>query len=314
MKEQNGKETSGSFVPKSSRSEDGEKGASAHAVLSRLSWAYRSHPGAVRLDNEDYVGVYAPAARGHDSPVFVLADGMGGHAAGEVASQLAAETVLDAWMKGRTDGLTQALRGAVRAANQDVYTASFDDEQEGMGTTLTALALSLDKAEAFIAHIGDSRAYRVRRGTVVQLTTDHSRAAEMLRAHLITAEQAVVHPARSSLTRSIGNSPGVHVETITTDIELGDVFLLCSDGLWDMVTEDDIREAASAPTPVATAEMLLHVALEEQAADNVSAVVVRITKRLYAAPGERPGEPGTLWQRFQNRLRGTRLSQAKEAN
>ncbi|MCL5291314.1 MAG: protein phosphatase 2C domain-containing protein, partial [Actinobacteria bacterium] len=185
---------------------------------------------------------------------------MGGHAAGEVASRLAVETVLETWTTGPTASPHQALRAAVRAANAEVFAASLDHEQRGMGTTLTALALA--GSEALVAHVGDSRAYLVRDKQCSQLTSDHSRVAEMLRMRLISPEQAAGHPARSMLTRSLGAEPAVQVDLERTSMAPGDAFVLCSDGVWDLVSRRDIAEANDTPTANEAAETILKAALE----------------------------------------------------
>src|ERR1035437_5847956 len=146
---------------------------SAHADLPDLSWAFRSDTGVVRAENEDCVGAYAPSEPEDRGPLFVVADGMGGQPAGEVASRLAVETVLGTWTSGPAAPPRQALRTAVRAANAAVFAASLAAAQRGMGTTLTAIAFS--GREALIGHVGDSRAYLVRRQQCSQLTADHSR-------------------------------------------------------------------------------------------------------------------------------------------
>ncbi|HEY3316991.1 MAG TPA: Stp1/IreP family PP2C-type Ser/Thr phosphatase [Coriobacteriia bacterium] len=258
---------------------------SAHAELPELSWAFRSHPGVVRPENEDCVGAYAPAEAVDHPRLFVVADGMGGHAAGEVASRLAVESLLREWTTATPAPLNQALRSAARAANGAVFAASLDQEHRGMGTTLTALALA--GSEASIAHVGDSRAYHVRAGQCSQLTSDHSRIGEMLRMRLITPEQAAHHPARSQLTRSLGFTPAVQVDLVRTDIRPLDTFVLCSDGLWDLVSRNDIAEATAEKTPNEAAEVLLEQALERGAPDNVTLVVVRVLSELPMPAGVR---------------------------
>jgi PPM family protein phosphatase len=252
----------------------------AHAELDELSWAFRSHPGMVRPDNEDCVGAYAPADLEERGCLFVVADGMGGHAAGEVASRLAVENVLQNWTTASSTG-NQALRSAVRTANGTVFGASLDNEHRGMGTTLTALALS--GGEALVAHVGDSRAYQVRGDQCSQLTADHSRVGEMLRMRLITPEQAAHHPARSQLTRSLGFAPSVQVDLARADIRPEDAFVLCSDGLWDLVSRAEIAMAVSVPSADEAAESLLRHALDRGAPDNVTVVVIRVLAPLPAA-------------------------------
>ena len=254
-----------------------------HAVLAKLAWGLCSEPGDVRPHNEDFAAAFAPTTpddawdRG---PLWVVADGMGGHAAGEVASKLAVDTVMEAWTAG-SPAPPASLRGAVRQANVAVHDAGMESRHRGMGTTLTALTLA--GRDAVIAHVGDSRAYLVRRQQCTQLTTDHSRVAELLRMRLISPEQAADHPARSMLTRSLGADMIVQVDLVKQSIETGDVFVLCSDGLWDMVGRNDVADISAAigsddlPTPVDAARRLVHTAIKRGAADNVTAVVVRVT-------------------------------------
>jgi PPM family protein phosphatase len=268
----------------------------AHAVLAKVAWALVSEPGKVRPHNEDFAGAFAPTTpddawdRG---PLWVLADGMGGHAAGEVASRLAVESVIGAWTAGTAGPPAATLRSAVRSANAVVWDAGKDTGQRGMGTTVCALTLA--GTELVIANVGDSRAYRVRSEDCTQLTTDHSRVADMLRMKMITAEQAANHPARSMLTRSLGADMLVQVDIIKDAVRKDDVIVLCSDGLWDVVSRADIAEVAGAigtpavPTPKDAANRLVDTAIERGTADNVTAVVVRITsdRPIPAAGGRR---------------------------
>jgi protein phosphatase len=149
-----------------------------------------------------------------------------------------------------------------------------------MGSTLTALSLA--GREALIAHVGDSRAYRVRERQASQLTADHSRVGEMLRMRLITAEQAARHPARSMLTRSLGTDPVVQVDLIREPAEIGDTFVLCSDGLWDVVGRAEIADLAGGgegedpPAPAHAAAALVELALKRDAPDNISVIVIRV--------------------------------------
>lgn len=263
--------------------------SSAHAESAQLSWAFRSHPGDVRPENEDCVGAFAPAEIEEHGPLFVVADGMGGHAAGEVASRLAVESVLQTWTTAPPGQPHQQLRGAVRAANAAVFAASLDNEHRGMGTTLTALAFA--GAEALVAHVGDSRAYLVRRGQTSQLTADHSRVGEMIRMRLITPEQAAHHPARSQLTRSLGYAPAVQVDLVRQELAVGDAFVLCSDGLWDLVSRSEIAEATAGPTANVAAEALIDAALERGAPDNVTVIVARVLEELPLPSGARRSGP-----------------------
>jgi serine/threonine protein phosphatase PrpC len=256
----------------------------AHAVLAKLSWGLVSDPGKVRPHNEDFAAAYAPTTpddawdRG---PLWVVCDGMGGHAAGEIASRLAAETVIGLWSTNTPGAPAASLRSAVRAANTAVCEAGEESGRRGMGTTLCAITLA--GADAFIANIGDSRCYRVRGGQCEQLTTDHSRVAEMLRMRMITPEQAAVHPSRSMLTRSLGAELIIQVDLIKEATKKGDTFVVCSDGLWDVVSMTDIAALVESigtdeiPTPATAAERLVDMAIGRGTADNVTAVVIRMT-------------------------------------
>jgi serine/threonine protein phosphatase PrpC len=264
--------------------EAGNGHLAAHGVFAKLSFAMRSDPGEVRPHNEDFCAGYVPTIPDdawEHGPVFVVADGLGGHAAGEVASRLAVETVVGAWRKTKTPAPKPALRDVVRAANTAVYDASLEAGRRGMGTTVTAL--TLNGHEAVVAHVGDSRAYLVRKGACRQLTSDHSRVGEMLRMKLLTPEQAANHPARSQLTRSLGGDPTVQVDVVTADAAEGDTFVLCSDGLWDSVSRQELADVAgriggdAVPTPVEAADILVDLALKRDAPDNVTVVVVRVT-------------------------------------
>ena len=271
--------------------ETGNGRLSAHAVLVKLSYAFRSDPGAQRPTNEDFADVHAPGTPDDSwehGALFVLADGLGGHAAGEVASRVAVETVLQRWTEGSGGQPHQSLRAAVRDANAAVFDAAMEHGRRGMGTTLTALTLCA--REAIIAHVGDSRAYLVRGGHCTQLTSDHSRAAEMVRMKLITPEQAANHPARSMLTRSLGGEPAVQIDIIKQPIDNDDVVVLCSDGLWDLVSRAEIAEVCGAvgspgfPTPNEAAAHLVDLALKRGAPDNITVLVIRITSPLPFPP------------------------------
>jgi PPM family protein phosphatase len=269
---------------------------SGHALLAKLSWALRSDPGKVRDHNEDCAGAFAPTIpddawdRG---PVFVVCDGLGGHAAGEVASRTAVDALIGAWTTGTPGAPHAALRSAVRQANLTVYDAAQEKGKRGMSTTCTALTLA--GREAIVAHVGDSRCYLVRDDEVSLITTDHSRVGEMLRAGLLSPEQAANHPARSMITRAVGTDPIVQVDLVRQPTSAGDTFVLCSDGLWDVVARHEIGEIAAGigttalPTVVDATERLVDLALERGTPDNVTVLVVRVTtdRPIPAAGGRR---------------------------
>jgi serine/threonine protein phosphatase PrpC len=186
-----------------------------------------SHPGRRRRRNEDAF-VVAP-------PLFAIADGMGGAKAGEVASRLAAAAI----PKEGADRVDVAE--LIREANRRVFErASVDPSASGMGTTMTVALV--DDDHVTIGHVGDSRAYRLRDHRLEQLTEDHSLVAELVRSGRLSPEEAETHPQRSAITRSVGTEAVVDVDTFTVESRPGDVFLICSDGLTDMVEEDRIAD------------------------------------------------------------------------
>jgi serine/threonine protein phosphatase PrpC len=195
------------------------------------AYARASDTGKRRRHNEDAY-VVAP-------PLFAVADGMGGAQAGEVASKLAAAALEDT-DSGSATG-EERLVALIREANRRVHErASADPTTSGMGTTMT-VALVEGNRVAF-GHVGDSRAYLVRDGQLEQLTEDHSLVNELIKSGKLSAEEAEVHPQRSVITRAVGTDPDVDVDTFVIEAHAGDVFLLCSDGLTDMVGDDDILD------------------------------------------------------------------------
>jgi serine/threonine protein phosphatase PrpC len=195
------------------------------------AYAVASDTGRKRRRNEDNY-VVAP-------PLFAVADGMGGAQAGEVASKLAA-SALESGDAVLLHGI-ERVASLIQEANRRVYErATTDPAASGMGTTMT-VALVEDGLVA-IGHVGDSRAYLVREGRMEQLTDDHSLVNELLKSGKLSPEEAEGHPQRSVITRAVGTDPDVDVDTFAIDVQEGDVFLLCSDGLTDMVEDEDILD------------------------------------------------------------------------
>ena len=231
-----------------------------------LQSASVTHIGLVRANNQDTVL--------EKDRVFGVCDGMGGHRGGEVASAVAAESFLAA-LEGREPS-AEAMREAVDAANTAVWEkAQGDEELSGMGTTLTALWLS--GGRAFIAHVGDSRCYRMRDGSLRRITEDHSMVMEMLRAGVITAEQAETHPMRNIITRAVGTEETVETDLIEEDSRPGDIWLVCSDGLYSMVPDEAISStlAALGRQPDQAVQALLDAALAAGGRDNISISLIR---------------------------------------
>jgi protein phosphatase len=222
--------------------------------------------GKVRTRNEDSYLV--------DAPLYVVADGMGGHRGGDVASQLTVETLRDARPEWGPPG--GELMEAVRNANRVVYDRSAADRDlRGMGTTVTALQIADDAGR--IVHVGDSRAYLLRDGALQQLTQDHTLVQQMVDEGQLDAEDAERHPARHIMTRALGVEPQVQIDELTLDLHAGDRLLLCSDGLSGMLTNDDIRALLGRDSDAQeTAEALVALAVERGGEDNVTVVVVDV--------------------------------------
>src|SRR3954454_8041880 len=232
------------------------------------AYAGASDTGRRRRRNEDNY-VVAP-------PLFAVADGMGGAQAGEVASRLAA-SVLEGGDSDRLDG-PQRIDALIQEANRRIYErASTDPAASGMGTTMTVALV--DGMTVAIGHVGDSRAYLVRGEHMEQLTEDHSLVNELLKSGRLSEEEAHVHPQRSVITRAVGTDPDVDVDGFTIEAEDGDVFLICSDGLSDMVEDEEILELvlANRNDLDKAVKALVAAANRGGGEDNITALAFRIS-------------------------------------
>jgi serine/threonine protein phosphatase PrpC len=243
----------------------------------------KTDTGRQRRDNEDSAYVRAP--------LFVVADGMGGAQAGEVASALAVEEFQRPLAEEGTP--EQRLADRVQSANRRIYeTAQSAHEQAGMGTTLTAAYL--DDAGLAVAHVGDSRAYIFRDGSLTRLTQDHSLVEELVRRGKLTEEQAAEHPQRSIITRALGVENDVEVDTWTFPVRAGDVVLMCSDGLTSMIGEDQIAAVLSSEPDLDRAgERLIGEANAAGGRDNITVVLFRLEETDPRPPGEVAGDQPT---------------------
>lgn len=235
-------------------------------------------PGLQRPNNED---AYLDCA---EAGLFAVADGMGGHAAGEVASRMAIETLArEACRPGArhhaSQNLATPLLRAISAANRELRRIGRDDpDKRGMGTTLSVLAGPPDGSRGVIAHVGDSRIYRLRDGRLERLTRDHTWVQERVDAGVLTPEQARSHPYASILTRVLGTDERVEPDVIPVVTAPDDLFLLCSDGLPGMVEDEEIGEimARDDPLPV-MGERLIEAAKSGGGLDNVTLILARVT-------------------------------------
>ncbi len=211
-----------------------------------------------------------------EPPLFAVADGVGGAQAGEIASRLAAGALEERAPRALGESTLAEL---LREANDRIYRRALDDPgAAGMGTVVTALLVDESAGTIAIGHVGDSRAYRLRDGSFEQLTPDHSLVGELVRAGRLSTEEAEQHPHRSVITRAVGTEPNVEVETLTVSALPGDLYLICSDGLTDIVRDDEIAEliTAAGMEPDAAAESLVDAANRAGGIDNITVVLFEI--------------------------------------
>ncbi len=235
----------------------------------KLKWGASTDVGMVRQQNEDsYLA---------EENLYVVADGMGGHNAGEVASALAV-TTLKAGARTGIDSV-ERFRELVQQANTAIYTASLDDStQSGMGTTLTALSIVAgEEPRVLVANVGDARTYMWRNGALTRLSVDHSYVQELVNEGIITPEEARVHPRRNIVTRALGIDRSVVVDVFSHLVRTGDRIVLCSDGLVDEVSDADIAVVLGQHSdPQDTAEALVMVANTAGGRDNTTVIVIDV--------------------------------------
>jgi serine/threonine protein phosphatase PrpC len=268
--------------------------------------AHKTDTGRQRQANED--SYFARA------PLFAVADGMGGAQAGEVASRIAARAFERKRTVSREEPAEGQLEKIAQQANREIHKlAQEDSSRAGMGTTLTAALLRDD--EVALGHVGDSRAYLLRDGQLKRLTKDHSLVEELRRQGRLTEEQAEEHPQRSIITRALGPEPSVNVDTMTFPARDGDVFLLCSDGLTTMVSDEQIREIlVSSRNLRAAVNKLVDAANQGGGRDNITAVAFRVADAeaaeaeegatLISRTAEQAGMTGERMRAAGDRLRG----------
>lgn len=272
--------------------------------LKLISSSY-THQGRVRTHNEDSVFTFVREAhKGEPLGLLIVADGVGGQKAGEVASSIAVETVFEhlSWFidrdpaddtrpvtmkSGSDDGaetdenpLETRLKIAIQAANRKIlaYARENPIQAGNMGTTFTCALI--EGLNLTMAHVGDSRAYRLRNGELEQLTEDHSFVGQMVRDGQLTDEAYYVHPRRNVITRALGQFDDAEVDIWTMPVEIGDQFLLCSDGLWEMVRNPQLKDKLlQQPDLRKAAEDLVDLANENGGSDNISVVLGKILEK-----------------------------------
>ena len=251
------------------------------AMQFALDVAQRTDIGRVREDNEDNLLAVAPEddrVRGEKGALFVVSDGMGGHARGEVASELAVQRIRDGYYGDTEHDIPTALRMAIEQANAAIFAegARMQAERpEGRPMGATCVAAVLHDGMLYAANVGDSRAYVLRDGQLRQVTRDHSLVAQMVERGEITPAEARTHEQRNVIYRSLGVAE-VEVDLYTEPTQAGDAVILCTDGLSGVIEDDELREIVTQYGPKESAERLIARANDEGGPDNATVIVVRV--------------------------------------
>jgi serine/threonine protein phosphatase PrpC len=264
-----------------------------------------SDVGQKRPHNEDYVGSYEPGQMAEleaHGRLYVLADGVGGAAAGEVASEYTVNTIMYTYYQQTAGGDPQVrLRRAIEEANAEVFAQNLRrSNQSEMATTVVAAVIQGDRLT--VANVGDSRAYVIRGDTIEQITEDHSLMAEMISGGIITDEEAETHPYRNVILRSVGAYENVQVDVFSRQLAPGDVLILCSDGLTRLVKNHELVSIARAYAPAEAARQLVALANERGGDDNITVSITRISSQTIqesqrSAAVQRPEKP--RWENLQ---------------
>lgn len=256
--------------------------------IATLKMGAKTDLGRVRENNEDKFDFFEPedpAVLATKGMFYAVADGMGGHSAGQVACELALKTVIQAYYSTPTSDVEAGLRHAIEEANAVVYeTAQAISDRQGMGTTLTA-AIVRDN-QLTIAQVGDSRAYLLRAGQLSQITDDHSWVAEQVRLGIMTHDEASSSPFRNIITRSVGTSQTVDPDISTQALQVGDTLLLCSDGLTGYLEPPELSAIVGGHSPSDAAMRLVEEANRLGGRDNITALILSVRALTPAASGE----------------------------
>ena len=253
-----------------------KKGAKPKLLLD-VSVGAQTDLGRVRENNEDKFVLVEPeetellAIKGL---FYAVADGMGGHASGQIASELALKTIVKTYYADPNDDVPESLEAAFQSANLFIHdTAQAVPEREGMGTTCTSVILRDD--DLYCGHVGDSRCYLIRDGDIRQISEDHSWVAEQVKRGALTEQEAEMSPFRNVITRSLGASPELEVDVYQEKVKMDDILVLCSDGLSGYVTNDQILEMVTSWSPSMAALKLIDSA-NETGGDNITVVVIAV--------------------------------------
>jgi len=242
-----------------------------------LNVAQRTDIGLQRQNNEDNMAFVIPedpqvmAKRG---ALFIVADGLGGHTKGEVASEIAVRAVSDTYYQDEQEEVALSLQKAIKQANTQIFSTNASTSKE-MGTTCVVAVLQGDTA--YIANVGDSRAYILRNGQIKQVSQDHSVVAEQLRAGLITKDQVFGHTDRNKITRCLGIKSDVEIDVFSEQVQEGDLLLLCTDGLSNVIDDEELARIVQEFQPQESVSKLIDRANEEGGSDNITAMIVQVS-------------------------------------
>ncbi len=237
----------------------------------------KTSKGKIREINQDSYYI----STDENCPLFIIADGMGGHKAGEVASKLAVEIISSSFenqiknIEMDDNSIINAIKNSIWRANDEIYRKSIENEEySGMGTTVT-MAYETN-GNIFIGHVGDSRAYLLRDNTLYQITKDHSLVEELVKNGTITREEARFHPQKNIITRAVGTNKEVEIDLIVKERTKGDILLLCTDGLTNMLNDEEIKELLIINDDMQKAcELLVQLSNEKGGLDNISVVAIK---------------------------------------
>jgi len=244
---------------------------------SGIEAAHLTDIGKKRKHNEDALGFFNLS---EDEVLAVVADGMGGHASGEVASRMAVEIIQEVYSKERMEqDVLEALKSAFEVANFTILQKSLEQEDlNGMGTTATALVIKGD--QTFVGHMGDSRAYLFRNATVHQLTKDHSMVSRMVEQGLLSKEEAQHHPQRNVIYKTLGVNRDADLDLVgPLSIQGDDIFLLCSDGLTNLVSDEELLKIVKKEAPEKACEKLIQLANKRGGHDNITIQILKVSNQ-----------------------------------
>ena len=254
-----------------------------HLPIFEVEAVVRTDAGCVRESNEDngrHVNQNGPSFQNRSGTLTIVADGMGGHSAGEVASEMAVDLISSYYFNDDSELPSEALRNAIERANVEIFEKSESDPNySGMGTTIVAFAIQ--DGIGYPAHVGDSRLYRLRGNKINRLTLDHSQVMEMVKMGLISLEEAQNHEDKNIILRAVGTQPHVDVEVgKPVGVEANDEFLLCSDGLCDLMNDEEIGDVWLNATDIhAASEQLIDLAKQRGGSDNITVGIVKISSK-----------------------------------